>query len=97
MDPITLDQIITPLISFLIVFVISFGIDLLLLKVNKKLLLILPIFFFVAALILWILGFISDNWGRLGFMIYAAFSTIAFVGSLVAFLILWFRKPKQKK
>ena len=97
MDSITLDQIITPLISFLIVFFISFGIDLLLLKVNKKLLLILPIFFFVAALILWILGFISDNRGRLGFMIYAAFSTIAFVGSLVAFLILWFRKPKAKK
>ena len=97
MDPITIDQILTPLISFVIVFIIAFGIDLLLIKVNKKLLLILPIFFFIAAVILWILGFASDDWGRLGFMIYAAFSTIAFVASLVAFLILWFHHSKSKR
>lgn len=78
--------------AVLVLFGISYGIDIFLYKVKKILVFALPALFLVAGILFFILARLSDNWGALGFIIYAVFSTVAFVGSLLAGLLMWFRK-----
>ena len=86
------NQIFTFGIAVLIVFGISYLIDIFLVKVNKKAVFVLPAIFFTLGLVFWILGLVSDDWGALGYLLYGSFAGIAFVGSLIAGLLMWFKK-----
>lgn len=86
------NQIFTFGIAVLIVFGISYLIDIFLVKVNKKAVFVLPAIFFTLGLVFWILGLVSDDWGALGYLLYGSFAAIAFVGSLLAGLLMWFKK-----
>ncbi|MDY0294702.1 MAG: hypothetical protein RBQ71_02735 [Acholeplasmataceae bacterium] len=85
-------QLITFGIAILIVFGITYVIDIFLVKVKKILVFALPALFFVVGVLFFVLGLLSDDWGALGFLLYGSFSAIAFVGSLIAGLVMWFRK-----
>lgn len=85
-------QLITFGIAILIVFGITYVIDIFLVKVKKILVFALPVLFLVAGIAFFILGLLSDDWGALGFLLYGVFSAIAFVGSLIAGLVMWYRK-----
>lgn len=85
-------QLLTFGIAILIVFGITYLIDIFLAKVKKILVFALPSLFLIAGILFFVLGLLSDDWGALGFLLYGAFSAIAFVGSLIAGLVMWFRK-----
>ncbi|PKK97905.1 MAG: hypothetical protein CVV57_09985 [Tenericutes bacterium HGW-Tenericutes-2] len=86
------NQIFTFGIAVLIVFGISYLIDIFIVKINKKAVFVLPAIFFLLGLVFWILGLVSDDWGALGFLLYGSFAAIAFVGSLLAGLLMWFKE-----
>ena len=89
-------QIFTFGIAILFAFGVSYLFDIFLYRLNKKFIFGMPLIFFIAAVVLWILGLLSDDWGALGFLLYASFSTIAFLGSILAALLMWYRKkPKD--
>jgi len=73
------NQIFTFGIAVLIVFGISYLIDIFLVKVNKKAVFVLPAIFFTLGLVFWILGLVSDDWGALGYLLYGSFAGIALI------------------
>jgi|GEM_PF-5248180 len=89
------NQIFTFGIAILVAFGISFVFDLALMKLNRKFVFALPILFFVLGAALWILGLLASDdgdWAAFGLLLYGSFSAIAFVGSLLAGLLLWYKK-----
>jgi hypothetical protein len=89
-------QGVTILVSVVVSGLISYFISFLLSKANDKLIFVLPIVSFVGAIVFWMLGLTSNDWSALGYLLYAGFATIFFVGSIIASLLLW-KKNKNKK
>ena len=87
-----------PVAIYLIVMgLISYFISLKISKKNKKQLLTLPIIFLGFTLILGVSGFITNDWGALGYLILAVLSFGAFLSSLVSSSIIYFIKFKNQE
>ena len=74
--------------GIIITFFIGYILALVFRKISPKLTFLVPILCLIAFLSFIFLGFLSMDWGRLGYLIFAGFSLIAFIGSLVASLLL---------
>lgn len=85
-------------LAIILVFLVSFAIDIVIVRIHNKAVFVLPLFFFIAGVILWGLGLLASddgNWAALGLLLYGSFSAIAFVGSLLAGLLLWYKKKSK--
>ena len=89
-------QILTFGFAILFAFGVSYLFDIMLYRLNKKFIFVMPAIFLIGGIILFILGLLSDDWGALGFLLYSSFSLIAFVGSLFAALLMWYRKRSHE-
>lgn len=89
-----MSQVTTIGIALLFAFGITYVISKLLMRVKKVLVFLLPVIFFSAAVIFWILGLLSNSWGALGLLLYASFSTIAFIGSMSSSLFIYYRSKR---
>ncbi|MCR3906736.1 MAG: hypothetical protein NUK62_06930 [Tenericutes bacterium] len=90
-----LSQLLSLVVALLFSTLVSYAITYFLIRIHKKLYFLLPVFFVIFSAILWGLGFLSDDWGALGYMLYGAFALIAAVGSFISSMILW--KNAKKK
>lgn len=81
-------------IVLLVVFsgLISWPISLILRKFNPKFVFILPALLGGIGVVLWILGLLSKDWGRLGYLLYGSIALGGFVGSLIVSLWIYFKK-----
>ncbi len=79
----------------LLVAVISFPIILGMARWKRKLLFLFPIIFFILAAFFWITGFIAQDWGRLGLLIYAGFATVLFVGTGISSIAVYFWEKRR--
>lgn len=92
-------QALTIGLAILLVFAVSYVIDIMIVRIHKKAVFLLPSFFFLAGTILWILGLLASDdgsWAAFGLLLYGSFAAILFVGSLIAGLVVWYTsKPKS--
>lgn len=86
-----------PIIIYVSIFgLISYFISYFLAKKRIILLLVIPGISLAIASLLLVLGFLSNDWGALGYLIYGAIAVASFIGSSIASLILYFTKYKKK-
>jgi hypothetical protein len=74
---------------------VSYVLTIVLIKINRKLLFLLPILFGILAAILWTLGLLSEDWGAFGYLLYGSFAIIAAVGSLISSIIIFKASKKS--
>ena len=77
-----------------IAFGMTYGMTLLLIKINKKLTFLLPILFGILSIIFWVSAFLSNDWGALGYFIMGGLSVLVVIGSLISSMMI---HNKQKK
>lgn len=92
----TFSEGLTVIGAIIIAGLVSYPISGLLSNIDKKLMFFIPAALAVLAIILWVLGLTTENFGAFGYLLYGSFATIAFVGALIASLIMWKRKRNQK-
>lgn len=94
MNVLTVMQTLLPLAVLIVVAsLLSYGITWLIIKKYKKLIFLVPILLMMATIGFAILGFMSQDWGRLGYLIMAFTSLGAFFGALISSFVL---RSKQK-
>jgi hypothetical protein len=86
-------------IVLLVIFsgLVSWPISLILRKFNPYFVFIVPGILGTLGVVLWILGLLSTDWGRLGFLLYGSIALGGFVGSLLVSLWIWFKKKKHNE
>ncbi len=85
-------QTILPLSALIIVAsLISYLLTWLLIKKSKKFLFIVPIILIIVTIIFAVLGLLSQDWGRLGYLIMSFVALGAFFGALISSLILKYK------
>ncbi len=72
------------IVGILIAFLVGYVSVIVFRKLSKKLTFLVPIFFLAVMVLFAILGFISTDWGRLGYLIFASLGFIALIGSVIA-------------
>ena len=82
------------IIAIVIVSFVSNGLTKLISKKSMKLTFVIPAIFALLVVLFAYLAFSSTDWGRLGYFLYASFSAIGFIGSLISSLVLWKRNQK---
>lgn len=78
-------------IGFLIGYLISYFLS----KISDKLIFLTPSLFGIFSVVFMILAMTSDSWAGLGLMILAIFSMLAFIGSMVASIIIYKKHKKN--
>jgi hypothetical protein len=96
MYPNIVTQILTVVVSILLGAGFSYIITLLIMKISKKLIFIIPILSFLSSAFFWVLAFITDGWGALGYFLYGALLGLFFIGALISSIILWRRNSRRK-
>lgn len=76
------------LLLLLISTLISYFLTSLITKRNMKLLFLIPGIFLTVTIVFAILGFLSQDWGRLGYLIMASIALGMFIGSLISSFII---------
>ena len=85
------------LLLLLISTLISYFLTSLITKKNMKLLFLIPGIFLTAMIVFAILGFLSQDWGRLGYLIMASIALGMFIGSLISSFIIKSRNKSKLK
>lgn len=74
----------------------SFIVTILLIKLQTKLLFFLPALFGLIAIVFWILGLLSEDFGALGYLIYGSIAIIATVGASISSFLIYLIYIKNK-
>ncbi len=70
---------------------VTFPFSAMLSKNNRWMVFVIPGVLALIAIVFAILGFVSEDWGRLGYLLIASFSALGFLGSLLSSMFLLFK------